>query len=156
MSGNCVPYKSSLYIFGGVDKDRSDVRHVQEYNTKENTCTLVLRSMPRPHFMLRGILWETSVILLGEGTCFLFNIETETWQKRKQFKIDTTFFGLVLENKRLFVIGAGGGLKESYRHDVRYVPLQKIIDNKVIAWKSHGKLPEDSIAGSCAIMRFSV
>src|SRR6218665_994731 len=112
--------------------------------------------MPRPHRLMRGILWETSVILLGEGTCFLFNIETETWQKRKQFKIDTTFFGLVLENKRLFVIGGGGSLKESYRHDVRYVPLQKIIDNKVIAWKSHGKLPEDSIAGSCAIMRFSV
>jgi len=144
-TGNCVPYKSSLCIFGGADKDNSNVSYVQVYNTKENTCTLVLRSMPRPHFMLRGILWETSVILLGHNTCFIFNIETETWQVRTQFKTDIYDFDLVLENKRLFVIGG---------YDVRYVPIQNIIDNKLIAWKSHGILPKPYPVYACAIMRF--
>src|SRR6218665_4144631 len=144
-AGNCIPYKSSLYVFGGVDKDSSIVNYVQVYNTKENTCTLVLRPMPRPHRLMRGILWETCVILLGHGNCFLFNIETETWQEREQFKTDNPYFGLVLENKRLFVLGG---------YDVHYVPLQNIIDNKLIAWKSHGKFPKPSPVYSCAIMRF--
>src|SRR6218665_150298 len=146
-TGNCVPYKSSLCIFGGADKDNSNVSYVQVYNTKENTCTLVLRSMPRPHGLMRGILWETSVILLGHNNCFIFNIETETWQEREQFKTDYPYFGLVLENKRLFVIGG---------HDVslRYVPPQNIIDNKLIAWKSHGILPKPYPVYACAIMRF--
>src|SRR6218665_969559 len=38
-SGNCVPFRSSLYIFGGKDKYYKDTSHVQVYNTKQNTCT---------------------------------------------------------------------------------------------------------------------
>ena len=106
-SGNCVPFKSSLYIFGGSDKDNKAFNHVQVYNTKENTCSVLSKPMPRPYILMRAVLWDTSVILLGRDTCFIFNFETETWQERKQFKTDVIHFGLVLENERIFVIGGG-------------------------------------------------
>src|SRR6218665_1075562 len=95
-SGNCVPFRGSLYIFGGVDKDNIDVSHVQLYNTTENRCTLLSKAMPRPSRLMRAVLWETSVILLGCDTCFIFNTETETWVQRKQFKTDAYQFGLVI------------------------------------------------------------
>src|SRR6218665_2080143 len=41
LTGNCVPYRCSLYIFGGLDKSSNPVSYVQVYNTKENTCTLI-------------------------------------------------------------------------------------------------------------------
>src|SRR6218665_3673942 len=160
LSGNCVPFKNSLYIFGGAESPFirvMDFRHVQVYNTKENTCTLLARSMPRPRRLMQAILWETSVILLGSDTCFIFNIETETWEEREQFKTDVVQFGLVLENERVFVIGGRSdrGL-EKFIDDVRYIPLQNIIDDKPIEWKIHGKLPNPACVYACAIMRFSV
>ena len=91
-------------------------------------------------------------ILLGRDTCFIFNFETETWQERKQFKTDVIHFGLVLENERIFVIG--GGIDETdkdgkktwkCRDDVRYVPLQNILDDKPIEWKIHATLPQPSL-----------
>src|SRR6218665_1405549 len=76
-AGNCVPYKSSLYIFGGADEDYNTLNHVQVYNTKDNTCSVLSRPMPRPYNLIRVVLWETSAILLGDKTCFIFNIYTE-------------------------------------------------------------------------------
>src|SRR6218665_864497 len=100
-SGNCVPFKNSLYIFGGGDK-HSAFNHVQVYNTKDNACSVLSRPMPRPLcYFIRVVLWETSVILLGRFTCFIFNIATETWQERPTFKTDVNRFGLVLENERV-------------------------------------------------------
>src|SRR6218665_2167236 len=40
-TGNCVPFRRSLYIFGGSNEDDRVVSHVQVYSTKENTCTLI-------------------------------------------------------------------------------------------------------------------
>ena len=77
-SGNCVPFKGSLYIFGGSDYVGKAFNHVQVYNTKENTCSVLSRPMPRSYNFMRAALWETSVILLGRETCFIFNFETET------------------------------------------------------------------------------
>jgi len=138
-TGNCVPYRNSLYIFGGSDKDDNNVNHVQLYNTRENTCSLISTPMPRPYRLMRAILWETYVILLGQYNCFIFDIETEKWQERKHFKTDVAHFGLILENGRLFVIGGGvikrdedGDYIWKCRDDVRYVPLQNILDNKPI------------------------
>src|SRR6218665_259316 len=148
-SGNCVPFKNSLYIFGGLDKDRKPFNHVQVYNTKDNTCSVLSRPMPRPYYMIRVILWETSAILFGHSICFIFDIETETWQERPQFKTDVYYFGLVLANERVFVIGGAQLEKDKdgmgaweFRDDVRYVPLQNIFDDKPIEWKIHGKLPK--------------
>src|SRR6218665_3509790 len=160
MSGNCVPFRSSLYLFGGADKDDNVFNHVQVYNTKENTCTLISKPMPRPYGLMRSVLWETSVVLLGWDTCFIFNIETETWQERKQFKTDVVNFGLVLKDGLVFVIGGGIWVKDKddnierkYSDDVRYVPLQNIIDDRPIEWKIHGKLPKPSVIFAYANIR---
>jgi len=162
-TGNCAPYKSSLYIFGGCDKDDKNFSHVQVYNTKENTCTLVSQPMPSCSRLMRAILWKTSVILLGKYSCFIFDIETEKWHETKQFKTGVAHFGLVLENGRIFVIGGGidktdkdGKTIWKCRDDVRYVPLQNIIDDKPIEWKIHGKLPKPSLVQAYAKMRFLV
>src|SRR6218665_501808 len=64
-SGNCVPFRSSLYIFGGEGKYHRDVNHVQMYNTKQNTCTLLTKPMPRPSFMMRAAPWRKFAILVG-------------------------------------------------------------------------------------------
>jgi len=164
MAGNCVPFKNSLYIFGGAVKDNKSVSHVQVYNTVENTCTLLSKSMPRRYGLMRAILWETSVILIGRYTCtcLIFNIESETWQEREQFKTDVGHFGLVLESGRLFVIGGGNRERDGDGNDVwkcindiRYVPLQSVLhNNKRIEWKIHGKLPKPSLVHTCANMRF--
>jgi len=162
-SGNCVPFKGSLYIFGGSDKENNPLNHVQVYNTKENKSSVLSIGMPRPCKLMRAVLWETSVILLGSDTCFIFNIETETWQERNQFKSNVIHFGLVLENDRLFVIGGGrlekdkdGKTRWKCRDDVCYVPLQNILQKKPIEWKIHGKLPKPCLVNSCASMRFVV
>src|SRR6218665_3586427 len=135
-AGNCVPFKSSLYIFGGKDKYHGDVSHVQVYDTKKNTCTLVTIPMPRPSSMIQAAVCETSAILVGQETCFIFDFEEETWQAREQFKAGVENFGLVLANGRVFIIGGGiyekdlyGISQLKYRDDVRYVPLRNIIDD---------------------------
>jgi len=150
-AGNCVPFKDSLYIFGGADKDCIAFNHIQVFSTKENTCSVLSTSMPLNNALMRAALWKTSVVLLGRNTCFIFNIETKTWQERKQFKTDVVHFGLILENERLFVIGGGNSEQDKdgktiwkYRDDVRYVPLQNVIDDKSIEWKIHGKLSKPS------------
>lgn len=162
-SGNCVPFRGSLYIFGGLEKDDNEVSYVQLYNTKDNSCTLLSKPMPRSNCLMRAVLWETSAVLLGCDTCFIFNFETETWAERKQFKADVTHFGLVLENERVFLIG--GGISEAEadgkktwrcRDDICYVPLQNILHNKRIEWKLQGKLPKPSLVETCAKIRVPV
>ena len=105
---------------------------------------------------MRAILWETSVILVGPLSCLIFDIEAETWQEREQFKTDVNCFGLVLEKGQLFAIG--GRVWETnkgrLRDDVRYVPLQNVIDDKPIAWKIHGKLPKPFRVYACANIQF--
>ena len=159
-SGNCVPFKNSLYIFGGADKDNIMFNHVQVYNTKDNTCSVLSTPMPRPYGLIRVVLWETSAILIGYSTCFIFNIETETWQERPQFKTDVYYFGLVLENERVFV--AGGEFSEKDKDgkeiwrcidDVRYVPLKNILDDKPIEWKVIGALPKPCLVMAYANIR---
>ena len=162
-SGNCVPFRSSVYIFGGADKDGKDFNYVQMYNTNENTCSVLSTPMPRPTKLMRAALWKTSVILLGDETCLILNLETETWQEREQFKTGVFFFGVVLDNERVFVIGGGiyekdkeGNSIWKCRDDVRYVPLQNILDDKPIEWKIHAKLPTPSFAYSVTNMRILV
>jgi len=159
-SGNCVPFKSSLYIFGG--KDGHDCR-VQVYNTKDNTCTLLLEPMPRSLNWGRAVLSGTSVIFLGFETCFILNLESGVWQERKQFKTDVDYFGLILDNERVFVIGGGKGYKDedgngiwTCRDDVRYVPLRNIIENRPTEWKFHATLPRPSLIDVCAKLTLSV
>ena len=160
-SGNCAPFRNSIYIFGGKDIHDKDVSHVQVYDTKQNTCTLLTKPMPRPYFALRAVCWETSVILVGQHTCFVFDFETETWREREQFKTGVRHFGLVLEmeNERVFVIGGVDSDTDKaetkpwkLRDDIRYVPLRNILDDKPIEWSIHGKLPQPVLVHTCGEM----
>ena len=106
-SGNCVPYRNSLYIFSGTREDNHACDHVQVYDTKQNTCTLLSPPMPGNYDLMRAVLWKTCVILLGCDSCLVFDIETGKWNERHQFRTDGDHFGLVLENERIFIIGGG-------------------------------------------------
>ena len=153
-AGNCVQYRRTLYIFGGADEYHSNVRHVRMFDTERNICTILTTQMPRPLRLQRAVLWATSVILLGRDTSFIFNIETETWEEREQFKTDVVHFGLVLENERVFAIG--GGIKETgkcswkCRNDVRFVPIRRILEDKPIHWKIHAQLPKPCLVRAYA------
>ena len=159
-SGNCVPFRSSLYIFGGKNKYYKDLNSVQVYNTKQNTCTLLTKPMPGPSFLMRAALWETSAILVGQNTCFIFDFKKESWQERNQFKARVRHFGLVIDDERAFIIGGGdieyGSSAYECRYDVRSVPLENILKNKAIKWKSHGILPKPSLVHTWGKMRMKV
>ena len=129
------------------------------YNTKHNTCSLLTTPMPRPSFAIRAVLWETFAILVGQKSCFIFDLQAGTWQERDQFKTEVRHFGLVLENERVFVIGGGnrtidkdGNKTWKLEHDVRYVPLQNILDDKPTEWKIHGKLPKPCFVHAHGVM----
>lgn len=151
-SGNCVPFKSLLYIFGGRDRHNKALNDVQVYDTKQNICTLLSKPISHSIGMMQAVLWKTSVILLGWDICFIFDLETKSWQVREQIKTDVTYFGLALENGRIFVIGGGmaeidetGAPKWICRDDVRYVLLQDVIDDKPVEWKSYAKLAKAAL-----------
>ena len=54
-SGNCAPYRRTLYISGGADEYHSNVRNVQMFDTERNICTLLTTQMPRPPSSLDAI-----------------------------------------------------------------------------------------------------
>ena len=118
--------------------------------------------MPRPGSMMRAALLETSAIVVGENTCFIFDFETETWQEREQFKTGVRDFGLVLHDGRVFIIGGECNMDEDgkknwkLRDDVRYVPLENILQERGIEWKIHGRLPRPALVYAYGEMRMPV
>ena len=125
------------------------------YNTKQNTCTLLTKPMPRPSSWTHAALWETSAILIGENTCFIFDFETETLQEREQFKAGVVQFGLVLHDCKVFVIG-GADKDLNARDDVRCVPLENILNDKATKWKIHGRLPKPCLVDAYGEMWMTV
>jgi len=110
-SATCVAYKDCIYMFGGVDKHKNIVDHVQVYNPLHESCTKMDVRMPCPHSGMRAVVWETSVILLDSDMCYIYNFEGKTWKKRMDFKSDVEDFALVLDNSTLYI--AGGRLNEN-------------------------------------------
>jgi N-acetylneuraminic acid mutarotase len=131
-----VAYKDSIYVFAGLDKDNKQAAHVQNYNITQQTCTLLSSAMPRAYCHMRAVLWQTSAVLLGHNTCFIYNFETQSWQERMQFKTNVICFGLVLDNQSLYVVG--GILTD----EIKTVSVLDIMEDKPSAWKHHAKLPK--------------
>src|SRR5207245_1109756 len=102
-SAACVTYKDSIYVFGGIDEDDKKAIHVQQYNTVTQLCTLAAVPIPRAQRLMRAVLWETSAILLGRYTSYIYSFKKQTWQERKQFQTDVFHFGLVLDNQTLYI-----------------------------------------------------
>jgi len=60
-----VTYDNCIYAFCGVNKENITVDHVQVYNPATKHCSQLKKPMPRASTIMRAMLWETSVILLG-------------------------------------------------------------------------------------------
>lgn len=143
-SGNCVPFKGSLYIFGGWDANFKAVNEVQVYDTKSNTCSLLLEPIPETAYPLRAVMWENSVILVSRTNCLLYDFNTETWDVRTQFKTGVTYFGLTLSDGKLFVIGGSRYTPESQGGYVKWIPVVNVLKDEPIEWRNHVTFPDTS------------
>ena len=131
-------------MFDGGDANDKAVAHVQVYDVAQHKCTLPHNAMPRAYYAIRAVVWETYAILLGRGTCFIYNFETETWQERTSFKTDVNHFGLVIHNQTLYI--SGGGNWPTYTAEVRSVSVRDVIEDKQGArWTHHATLPQPAL-----------
>lgn len=158
-----VAYGRRIYVFGGVDEHSGDVDHVQMYDTVLNVCTLLSKPMPRPERFMRAALWEKSVFLLGHDTAFIFDLKTELWRERQQFKTGVDVFGLVVGNDHIFIVGGRSRFVNNYgipgrRKDVRCIPVRNFFNDTPVKWKFHAKLPGRSTVSSFVVgsLRFTV
>lgn len=149
-AASCIAYKDSIFVFGGLNKDKQDLDCVQEYSPIERICTLLSTPMPRPETFMRAVLWESHAILQNSSNCFIFDVEEKTWQERNQFKADVALFQIVLVNERIFVIG--GEIKENDEHgtsgynwkpvdDIKYTRASSILNNEAAKWNTGHHLP---------------
>jgi N-acetylneuraminic acid mutarotase len=116
-NAGCASYKTSVYLFGGIGRDTAankdvDLDCIQVFDTTTKQCSVLTQRLPRGERLLRAVLWETSVILMNNRTCLIFDLNHHNIQQRDQFKADVVHFGLVLNNQTLFVIG-GGMIKQT-------------------------------------------
>jgi len=161
----CVTYKTSIYFFGGLDKDKSTNKLVQldciqEYDTTTEQGTVLTQRLPRLTSALRVALWDKSVILMNRWTCLIFDLDQKTIQQRNQFTPGVQHFGLALDNQTLFVIGGGtwqddsnGGGTLKCTDEVKSIPVMKIINNKqTVNWIQHSKLETPSLVHAFSLM----
>jgi len=155
----CVSYKNLIYIFGGQTIDNQAACHVQEYNTAQESCAVLDQPMPRAYYLMQAVLWESSAILLGRYTCFLYDFDTETWQERRHFKTNVVHFGSVLDNGAVYIAGGGIDKKDennkwtwSYTDEVKCVDVVDVMENRPAVWKQHSKLPSRALMGAYSAM----
>jgi len=151
---DCVAYKGSIYVFGGIDNDWNRLDCVQVVNPVEKTCTLLSAPIPRPIANMRALLWSDYTILFGRDACFVLDLENKIWHERKQFKTDSeaTRFGAVLENERIFIIDGlpfsgstavfGGASKRWQNKDIKYIRASSIFHNEAPKWRPCGQLTQ--------------
>jgi hypothetical protein len=117
-NAGCVSYKTSVYLFGGIGRDIAankdvDLDCIQVFDTTTKQCSVLTQRLPRSEYLLRAVLWESSVILMNIRTCLIFDLNHYNIEQRDQFKADVGHFGLVLNNQTLFVIGGGISEKDA-------------------------------------------
>jgi len=159
-SAACVVYKMSIYVFGGSGQNDKDLDRVQVFDTATKLCTELTQRLPRPERLLRAVMWDKSVILIGDDTCLVFDLQQQTFQERDQFAADVGHFGLVLENQRIFIIGGGTSQTDADEQDtwtmsdeVKSVAVMDIINNQCVAnWLHHATLPKPAVVPAFASM----
>jgi len=151
-NSSCVTHKNYIYVFGGQTGDKKIVNYVQVYNTENQSCTLLEKPMPQAHYAMRAVLWETSVILIDNSNCYIYNFETQIWQERKQFKTFGDYFASTLNNSSLYI--AGGTCNPQDNHtvphqtctdEIKSVPVLDIMNNKPAVWRHHAQLPKPAM-----------
>jgi len=101
---------------------------------------------------MRTVLWETSVILLGRYTCYIYNFETQTWQEREQFKTIVYYVASALDNSTVYIAGGGTHNTDKDNKDIwtctdemKSVSVLDIIEDKPAVWKHHAKLVQPGL-----------
>jgi hypothetical protein len=168
-SAGCASYKTSVYLFGGRDEDAAankdvELDCIQVFDMTTKQCSVLSQRLPRGEWLLRAVLWETSVILMSNRTCLIFDLNHHNIQQRDQFKADVSHFGLVLNNQTLFVIGGGtwkadasGKCAWTCTDEVKYVPVDDIVRSlQTVKWTQHAtKLTLPSLVAAYALMTIS-
>ena len=114
-------------------------------------------------------MWGNSAVLLGKETCFVYDFEIETIQELKEYRTDVDYFGLVLENGILFIVG---GDKSSIKHtvhetnssnaernltdEVRCINIHSILNKEQTTWALHDRLSMAGCVYACAAMTLPV
>lgn len=160
-SAACISFNNSIYVFGGLCSKTNIVTDVQVYDLASQSCRLLESSLPDKDWIQAAVLWETSAILMGCYTCLLYNLETQTWLERKQFKTKLKHFGLVLNNQTLYLAGGGVCVKDkdnkyiwTYTDEVKSMSVLDIIEDKPAAWMLHAKLPKPASVYACCMSPF--
>jgi len=156
----CVVYKTSIYVFGGTDQNDKILDCVQVFDTATKLCTVLTQRLPEPRSLLRAVMWDKSVILINNLTCLIFDLEQQTFQQRNQFAADLVYFGLAVENQRIFILGGGTSKRDSAgkliwtcSDKVKNVAVMDIINNQPTPkWIHHAKLPASFLVHAFAIM----
>jgi len=156
----CVVYKTSIYVFGGIGKNEVDLDRVQVFDTATKLCTELTQRLPLSLRLPRAVMWDKSVILVNYGTCLVFDFERQTFQQRDQFAGGVVYFGLVLENQHIFIIGGAtkqeveaGKMSWTCTDEIRSVAVMDIINNRTTSnWIPHAKLPTASAFHAYATM----
>ena len=159
-NAGCVVYKTSVYVFGGIGQNNTDLDCVQAFDTATKHCTILTQRLPQPQRLLRAVMWDKSVILINSITCLIFDLEIQTFQQRDQFAAGVVHFDLVLENERIFIIGgdnsqtdSAGKLTWTCSDEVKSVAVMDIINNQTTPnWIHHAKLPTPALVLAYAAM----
>src|SRR6218665_1506433 len=137
----CAAYKSSIYVFGGLDQGRKWLNCVQVINPVEQTCTLLSTPIPCPLANIRALSWNAYAILLNSNTCFIFDFDSRTWEERKQLQMGagSADFGIVLENERIFIIDVSSLKAEmndgQHKCDIQYIKASSILKDEAPKWR---------------------
>ena len=158
----CVAYKSSIYLFGGNDENRSTDKDeyldcIQQYDTTTQQSTMLPLRLPC-RSLLHAVLWAKSVILADRSTCLVFDLNQQTLEQRNQFAVGVSHFGLVVDNQTLFVIGGGniqtdrnGATTWTCTDEVKCIPVMDIINNELtVKWTRHTKLQSPQLVQAFA------
>ena len=137
---------------------------VQEYNTSTHQCTVLIQRIPQSAVFLidlRAVLWDKSVILVNEYTCFIFDPDQKTFQLRDQFAAGVSNCALALDNQTLFIIGGRRGLFDNegevtgFEHmgEVKSISVMDIINNQqTVNWTQRAKLKSPSFIDAFVCM----
>ena len=152
----CVTYKHFIHIFGGSDKDDKTVNHVQVYDTSTGEVTLSSDPMPDAQIVMRAVLWGSKALLIGQWTCYIYDLEVNSWEERKRFKTDVGHFGLTLNDDTLYISGGGTGRTDENNkivwtcsEEMKSLSVDDFIsENQQAEWKHHNKLPRPALVHS--------
>lgn len=161
----CISYNQLLYIFCGLNQNNVTMERIQVYDTVSNACHLLTRPLPNPFGPTgawRAILFGKSVFLFSRWTCFLFDVEAETWKEKEHLRTEVDYFGLVRNNKSIYVIGGGvdevdadGRWSWNCCDVIKCISFaetqQKVFSSR---WKNVAKLPNKTLVHCFATLDF--